>query len=390
MVATPVEALWVWYYGGSTRKWTYGRYGKDGFTKSHLQIKGEAAEPIRSIYGLKPEPGQERDLHLLWPNGGDLVGAFQFSAGRFVLRWERKRELPRTPWSAPAPWRMVPTVDSQSVSPLEGYGEALTAAEAQDALTAFGATNTHAYLVAVKLKGIDDALHVRAYIKAPATGLEFASTELLPGSVQQLVDALKPASPSCVSRIVGGRPADKSVAAAVEMLEANPNLLLIGPPGTGKSVLLDKLVQHVTSPDLQITFDPDRIYDAWGEPDDEPGLGKAATVVLHPSYAYDNLVVGLLPKVQGKGVEVGVTTGPLVNLSHYASNGNSALLVLDEFNRGNAAAILGDTLALLDKDKRDVAHVDLPSYGLPMEVPAEFAADGNTTVDSRFALPASL
>lgn len=391
MAATPVEAVWIWYYGGSNQKWTYGRYGDDnGFTKDHLQINAEAAEPIRSIYHLTAEKGQEHDLRLVWP-GGSQNGKFMFSAGRFVLRWEGRegRSIADTPWSAPAPWRMVPAPHAQSVSPLRGNGTAKTYDAALAAIENFNATGTRAYLVAVKLKGQDDELHVRAYLKDPDNDLAFAATDLLPRSVRAIVDALGE-SPTCKSRIVGGRVADEAVAEAVSKLEENPNLLLVGPPGTGKSVLLDKLVQHVTSPDLDLTFDPDIIYDAWDEPEDEPGLGKAATVVLHPSYSYDNLVVGLLPKVKGNSVEVGVTTGPLVNLAHYASNGRPALLVLDEFNRGNAAAVLGDTLALLDKDKRDVAHVDLPAYGLPIEVPDEFAVDGNTAVGPRLSLPSSL
>lgn len=390
MAATPVEAVWIWYYGGSNQKWTYGRYGNDtAFTKDHLQINAEAAEPIRSIYGLRAEKGQEHDLQLVWPNGGDLKGKFMFSAGRFVLRWERQQAAAKAPWSAPAPWRMVPDPDAQSVSPLRGDGTATTDVDAMKAIDAFNGTGTHAYLVAVKLKGQDDKLHVRAYLKDPGVDLAFAATDLLPRSVREVVDALGE-SPTCKSRIVGGRAVDDAVTEAVSKLEENPNLLLVGPPGTGKSVLLDKLVQHVTSPDLHLTFDPDIIYDAWDEPEDEPALGKAATVVLHPSYSYDNLVVGLLPKVNGKSVEVGVTTGPLVNLAHYASNGSQALLVLDEFNRGNAAAVLGDTLALLDKDKRDVAYVDLPAYGLPITVPDEFAVDGNRDVGPRLSLPSSL
>lgn len=391
MVASPVEAVWVWYYGGTNQKWTYGRYGdNNGFTKDHLQINADAAGPIQSIYGLAAAADQKHELELKWPNGGGLKGRFMFSAGRFVLRWDRPSDSPPTPWSAPAPWRMVQNPDDQSASPLRGHGTATTDVDALAAIKAFNDGGNKAYLVAVKLKGESDILHVRAYLKEPDADLKFASTDVLPQAVQALVDSLNPARPSCASRILGGRGADKDVADAVARLEENPNLLLIGPPGTGKSVLLDKLVQHVTDPDLGITFDPDEIYDAWGEPEDEPGQGKASTVVLHPSYSYDNLVVGLLPKVKGKDVQVGVTTGPLVNLAHYASSGNKALLVLDEFNRGNAAAVLGDTLALLDKDKRDVAHVDLPAYGLPMDVPEEFAVEGSTRVGSRFSLPRSL
>ncbi|WP_181158554.1 AAA family ATPase [Leucobacter massiliensis] len=285
---------------------------------------------------------------------------------------------------------MTPDPDPSSVTPLRGNGVARTDVDAIAAIDSFNQAGHLAYLVAVKLKDEDDVLHVRTYLKDPSAGLEFASTDLLPREVQKLVDSLNVSVPSCASRILGGQAPDPAVDAAIAKLEENPNLLLIGPPGTGKSVLLDKLVQHVTNPDFEVTFDPDEIYDAWSEPEDEPGAGKAATVVFHPSYSYDNLVVGLLPKVKGKEVQVGVSTGPLVNLAHYASSGNPALLVLDEFNRGNAAAILGDTLALLDKDKRDVAHVDLPSYGLPIDVPEEFAVDKSVRVASRFGLPRNL
>lgn len=387
MGAQPVEAVWVWYYGGSNQKWTYGRFGTNGFTKDHLQINADAAGPIRSLYGLNPADGQEKKIQLVWPGSQGLPGKFRFSAGRFGLRWERQGSGSK--WSAPDPWRMVDNPDELSVSPLRGNGTATDAAGALAAIEAFNKADTHAYLLAVKLKGQDDRLHVRTYLQDPDDDLTFASAELLPHAVRELIEAVHTKA-TCISKIVGGSAPDAAVKDALSKLEQNPNLLLVGPPGTGKSVLLDKLVQHVTSPDLHLTFDPDEIYDAWGEPEDEPGLGKAATVVLHPSYSYDNLVVGLIPRAGDNGVEIGVTTGPLVNLAHYAASGSPALLVLDEFNRGNAAAVLGDTLALLDKDKRDVAHVDLPAYGLEINVPSEFAVDDNTVVDPRLTLPSSL
>ena len=101
-------------------------------------------------------------------------------------------------------------------------------------------------------------------------------------------------------------------------------------------------------------------------------------------------MVGLLPSEQNGAVVVKAVPGALVNLAHFAATGARALLVLDEFNRGNAAAVLGDTIALLDKDKRGTAHVDLPYADLDVAVPAEFAPHGNEVVDSRFTLPPSL
>lgn len=120
--------------------------------------------------------------------------------------------------------------------------------------------------------------------------------------------------------------------------------------------------------------------------------------MLHPSYSYENLVLGLLPSARDGHIAVKVSTGPLVNLAHYASESRATgLLVLDEFNRGNAAAILGDSLALLDSDKRsDIASgregavVDLPYSDMDIQVPEEFAPNGNRNVSSRFSLPKSL
>lgn len=394
MVATPVEAVWVWHYAGVNQKWTYGRYGNEsGFTKDHLQIKDAAGAIVSAVYGVRPEKDQKHEVTLTWP-GGTATGRFSWSSGRFTLRWDRDKTSTSIPWSAPAPWRMTPNPDDSSPSPLRGNGSATDDVDALAAIGEFNASGTRAYLVAVKLKGDDDALHVRTYIDQPDDDLGFADTSLLPGPIRGLVSKLG-AKPTCeaVSLDSSGSLAEPEVLELIGRLEDNPNLLLIGPPGTGKSVLLDKLARHVADPGRGVFFDPDKLYDAWTEPRDSSTPGKAITVVLHPSYSYDNLVVGLLPKADSTngGISVDATTGPLVNLARYASAGDTrALLVLDEFNRGNAAAILGDTLALLDKDKRGSAYVDLPTYGLQLNVPDEFAVDGDTEVHPRFTLPKNL
>lgn len=387
MVASSVEAVWVWYYGGVNQKWTYGRFVGDGFTKDHLQINATASEIVTAVYGLEPGAGLTQNLTLRWP-GGEVEGSIRWSAGRFTLRWIRDADV-QEPWSSPAPWRLTPDPNEFSSGPLKGNGKANSVQGAIAAIEAFNAADTRAYLVAVKLQGERDVLHLRTYIDEPEDDLDFASTGLLPGVVRALVDELG-SKPSCVALKVDGVPADNDVLEIIRKLEKNPNLLLIGPPGTGKSVLLDKLAQHVENPGANVTFDPTERYDAWGESVGTQAPGKALTVVFHPSYSYDNLVVGLLPKPQGNTVSVGAVTGPLVNLAHYASSGNRALLVLDEFNRGNSAAILGDTLALLDSDKRGSAHIELPSYGLPLEVPHEYAVEGDQKVSSRLTLPKNL
>jgi 5-methylcytosine-specific restriction protein B len=73
-------------------------------------------------------------------------------------------------------------------------------------------------------------------------------------------------------------------------------------------------------------------------------------------------------------------------------------LILDEFNRGPAAAIFGDTLALLDAAKRHDpatgqmgAHIARPFAGTRMLVPPEFAdINDDRNVPDEFRLPAGV
>ncbi len=91
------------------------------------------------------------------------------------------------------------------------------------------------------------------------------------------------------------------------------------------------------------------------------------------------------------GVTVRPRVGPLLELGIFASvPDRRALLICDEFNRGAAAAIFGDTLALLDRDKRrtpgadDGATIATPFHHLDPET-----SDG-TVLGEETALPAAL
>lgn len=384
MTAQGVDSVWIWYLGDAAYKATYGRFsdaGDNSWTKDYLQVSGNCRDLLNSKFPTAAD-GERVDIEYKWP-GEAYPGFIKFSVDRHHLSWETKSGAPRA-------WRVTPNPTEDGPETLPGNPDAATITEAKEIYASYKDRGIDAYLVAVKLKDEDKVLHIRTYIKNPPPELAFADLSLLPPTLQEVAKKAIP-SRACSSIELkdGGTALTPDVADVIKKLEENPNLLLVGPPGTGKTVLLDRLARYIENPGAGVSFDPEINHDAWSESNGVKA-GKTRTVVFHPSYSYDNLVLGLMPTPAANGVIVKAATGPLVNLAHYASDGRHALLVLDEFNRGNAASILGDTIALLDRDKRGVATIDLQYSELKIEVPTEFSVGTNTTVNPRFTLPPNL
>ena len=73
-------------------------------------------------------------------------------------------------------------------------------------------------------------------------------------------------------------------------------------------------------------------------------------VVFHPDYSNADFVGQILPHVDGKDVSYEFTPGPFAKILKKALRSNEPhALVIEEINRGNAAAIFGEVFQLLDR-----------------------------------------
>lgn len=394
MTPQPVEAVWFFRWTTQVSQATYNRISESTkYTKNYIQVAGEPGDALDELFARTGT--QKVDLTWRWPGGAE-AGQLRLHSGepgkakRVQLVWMQGGRAPQT-------WKLGPR--SNPLVTIEGDPSQMTAAGADEALEHVRDEDTRPWLLAVKLAGEDDVLHARAFLERPPAGMEHASIDVLPSGLLAAIRQLDGSAQSGWHAPVGSPAPVLRANALIEeiraALEQDPNVLLVGPPGTGKTVALEDLRAIVEHADVRLTFDPDLVHDAFSS---AGNAGKVISLVFHPSYSYEDFVAGLLPQSDGASLHLVARPGPLLALAHWAAADpdRRALLILDEFNRGPAAAIFGDTLALLDASKRHGpgqpgAHIARAFPNEPMQVAAEFAgADGSRDVAPQLRLPANV
>ncbi|WP_459894869.1 AAA family ATPase [Hydrogenobaculum acidophilum] len=124
--------------------------------------------------------------------------------------------------------------------------------------------------------------------------------------------------------------------------------ILFGPPGAGKSYF----VNHTYLKCLGIDSNE-----------------QVVRIAFYPEYKYADFVGRLIPRTtKNNNVYYEFVAGPFLEIlkdayKSYLYNNKNHLLVIEEINRGNASAIFGDLIVLLDRNDKGISEyfVNLPA-----------------------------
>ena len=156
---------------------------------------------------------------------------------------------------------------------------------------------------------------------------------------------------------------------ALKLLARSRNVLISGPPGTGKSKLLAEVALAFESAfGLTAAGGPPKLNPMGGIPI-PPAVGavnkdipaptktdrKVFRTVFHQNSKYRDFLSGITPALNKKAGEpdFAIVKGTLYRASEHAKTvTGAALLIIDEINRGPAVQVFGGAIVAIESDKR--------------------------------------
>jgi len=120
--------------------------------------------------------------------------------------------------------------------------------------------------------------------------------------------------------------------AHLDLLHRRKNVVLFGPPGTGK------------------TYSASQLADYWRA---RYGVDSVISLTFHPSYSYEDFVWGWRPD-ETAASGFAPRKGALLEACEVAADSSPVLLFIDEINRADTARVFGELITYIENDKRNL------------------------------------
>lgn len=169
------------------------------------------------------------------------------------------------------------------------------------------------------------------------------------------------------------------------VLQRKRQVILFGPPGTGKTFWAERAVEDLAA---RSWFGVDAAQLDPGQRDELRSAGAVELCSFHPAYGYEDFLEGFRPAEKDGALLFVLRDGIFKTLCTRAQNnpGRHYFLIVDEINRGDIPRIFGELLTVLEREKRGKS-ITLPLSGVAFAVPDNVHVVGTmNTADRSIAL----